>query len=266
MLGTTVRTRRERDYPKILAATLNGQDRRATLEWLAGIPPNRSRHVSLATRDAAVAEFMDTLRRLTEQWIMSGKDERDPLRELPWTRNVFWSSDTYQERIDRTLIKFIDRNPLDIVPDSNGKLAVAYSDPRGASSDYSPRDLAIYEFQRFLASDCPQRLFRCTNCNKYFVLARKPREVIQHGAFCKHCKGAGRVRGIQDSRKAKKEKMWNVAAEAWSEWTPRKRMDQKAWVVQAVRKQCGVVIQRKWVSRNVKEILARVEAQGNGKG
>lgn len=267
MLDVTVPAAPKRDQATVLAVTLNGQDRRGTLEWLAGIPPHRARQVSQATRDTAVKEFMATLRGLTEQWIASGKEQLRTIGEQSYARNCFWRSDGYQEPIERTLEKFLDRHPLPIVPDSSGKFAVAYSDPRGPASDYSPGDLAIYEFQQFLASDCPQRLFRCANCNAYFALSRKPREVIQRGAFCKDCKSAGRVRGIQEKRTAKREEMMNVAAKAWSEWTPRKQMAQKAWVVQAVRKkQCGWMIEIKWVSRNLKEILARVEAQGNGKG
>jgi len=279
MLVQPTRTRRERDYPETLAATLNGQYPRNSLGRLAGIPHDRpSFHVqgfcnpSRETRDAAVKEFLSELRRLTDQWIASGREQLKSIGEQPWSRNVLWVSDDYEESIDRTQQKFLSRNPPPILPYSDGRLAIAshlwlplplawpFPEPKLEDTLARARDLAIYEFQQFLGSDCPQRLFRCDKCNKYFVLLRKPREVIQRGAFCKQCKGAGRVKGIQEKREAQNEEMWNVAAKAWSEWTTRKRIDQKAWVVQAVSEQCGVVKQRKWVSRNLAEILARVEA------
>ena len=282
MVVQPVRTERERNYPKILATTLNGRAHRGTLEWLAGIPNDRAVRVqgfgnaSRESRDAAVREFLSTLRRLADQWIASGKDERDLFRELPWTRNVLWASNAYQERIDRTLKKFLDRHPLPIVPDSAGRFTVAYWEPRNAlwpvpepeleGTLAQARDLATYEFQKFLESDCPQRLFKCIKCEEYFALDRKPREVIQHGAYCKSCKGAGGARRVEGKRNAQRDEMLKAAAQAWSEWKCSHRSpDQREWVAQQVRKRCKVVIQRKWVSRNLDEILDRVEALKNAK-
>ena len=276
MIVQPMRTKRERDYPKILATTLNGQDRIGTLGWLAGIPHDRPSRVngfgnpSRQTRAAAVKEFLETLRGLADQWIASGKDELNSIGEQPWTRNVLWFSDKYQERIDRTLQKFLDRNPLLIVPDSAGRLAVAYSDSRSALWPFpdppltetlaKARDLAILEFQKFLESDCPQRLFKCDKCGKYFVLARKPRKVIQHGAYCENCKSAGGVRRVEGKRNAKKEEMLKAAAKAWAEWKySHSDPNQREWVVRQVKKRCRAEIQGKWVSRNLKGILEWVE-------
>jgi hypothetical protein len=81
MLVKPVRTKRERDYPEILARTLNGQDRKGTLEWLAGIPHDRPIRVqgfgnaSRESRDAAAKEFLSTLRRLADQWLASGMEQ-----------------------------------------------------------------------------------------------------------------------------------------------------------------------------------------------
>ena len=268
MLVQPARTRRERDFPGILAATLNGQYPRNSLGRLAGIPYDRpSLHVqgfcnpSRETRDAAVTEFLSELRRLTDQWIASGREQIKSIGEQPWSRNVLWFSDAYQEPIDRTLQKFLDRNPPPILPYSDGRLTIAshlwlplptvwpFPEPKLEDTLARARDLAIYEFQQFLGSDFPQRLFRCDECEKYFVLARNPRKVIQRGAYCKNCKSAGGKRRVEDQRKDERNEMLKVAAKAWGEWTRRTRIDQKGWVVQAVREQCEVVIQRKWVSR-----------------
>jgi hypothetical protein len=277
MIVQPMRTKRERDYPKILATTLNGQDRMGTLGWLAGIPHDRPSRVqgfgnpSQRTRDAAIKEFLETLRGLADQWIASGKEHLKSIGEQPWTRNVLWFSDDYQESIDRTLRKFLDRYPLPIVPDSAGRFAVAYWEPRDAPWPFpepaledtlvKARDLAILEFQKFLESDCAQRLFKCNKCGKYFALARKPREVIQHGAYCKDCKSAGGARRVEDKRNAKKQEMLKLAAEAWIEWKPsHSNPNQCEWVARQVKKRCRVEIQGKWVSRNLKKILERAEA------
>jgi len=286
MIVSPVRAAREKNYPEILAATLNGQYSRSSLGRLAGIPRDRLLpnvqnfcNPSRETRDAAVQEFLSTLKRLAEQWIASGKDERDPLREQPWSRNVLWFSDAYQEPIHITQRKFLSRNPPPILPYSDGRLTIAshlwlpaptawpFPEPKLEDTLARARDLAIYEFQQFLGSDCPQRLFRCNKCNRYFALTRKPREVIQRGAFCKRCKSAGRVRGIQIRRTTQKEKLWNVAAEAWVQFKrTHANPDQKEWVRRQVSKKCGVNFQLKWVTRNLTEILARVEALKDAKG
>ena len=283
MVVQPVRTKRERNYPKILASTLNGQDHMGTLQWLAGIPHDRPFRVqgfcnpSRQTRDAAIKDFLDTLRGLADQWIASGNEQSKSIGEQPWTRNILWFSDAYQEPIDRTLRKFLGRYPLPIVPDSAGRFAVAYWEPRDAPWPFpepaledtlaKARDLAILDFQKFLESDCPQRLFKCYACGTYFALARKPRQVIQHGAYCKNCKSAGGARRVEDKRNAEKEEMLKVAAEAWGEWkdshsTP----NQREWVARQVNKRCRVEIQGKWVSRNLKKIHQRVEALKNVKG
>ena len=283
MLVKPVRTKRERDYPEILAKTLNGQDRKGTLEWLAGIPHDRPLRVqgfgnaSRESRDAAATEFLSELRRLADQWIASGRDQLDLSREQPWTRSVRWFSDTYQERIDKTLQKFLDRNPPPIEPDSDGRLEIPshlwlprplawpFPEPKLEDTLERARDYAISEFQEFLQSDCPQRLFKCDKCRKYFALTRKPRELILHGAYCKNCKSAGGARRVEDARKAQKKEMLKTAAEAWSRWkyfhqySDRGGPDQRGWVAWQVNKRHSTDWGRKWVSRNLKNILELVE-------
>lgn len=273
-----------RDYAKSLAATLNNQDRKGILEWLAGIPLDRPsrvqgfRNASRETKDAAVKEFLNELRRLADQWIASGTDERDPVREEPWSRNVFWCSDAWQEPIEKALRKFLDRHPLPIIPDSAGRFKIAYSasreilwpfpEPKLEVTLERARDHAIFEFQRFLESDCPQRLFRCNECKKYFARDRKPREVIQHGAYCKNCKSAGGARRVEKQRDADEERLLRAAADAWVQWKKSPRNpDQRAWVATQVSERCGLGIpkQRKWVSRNMKKILQRIEVAKNAK-
>ncbi|HUA98400.1 MAG TPA: hypothetical protein VMA34_08750 [Terracidiphilus sp.] len=75
------------------------------------------------------------------------------------------------------------------------------------------------------------------------------------------------MRGIQIRRTTQKEKLWNVAAEAWVQFKrTHANPDQKEWVRRQVSKKCGVNFQLKWVTRNLTEILARVEALKDAKG
>lgn len=269
----------ERDYPEILAATLNGRDRKASLEYMAGMPGDRPSlnvqgfcNPSRETRDAAVKEFLSELARLANQWISSGRLQFKEIGEQPWERNVRWFSDAYPERIDKTFLKFLQRNPPPIEPTSDGRLEIAshlwpprlpvwpLPEPNLEDTLERARDFAIAEFQKFLESGCPQRLFKCDECSKYFALARKPRQVIQRGSYCRNCKSAGGARRVTTKRDAEKENLLGAAADEWVQWRySHRNPDQREWVARQVGNRCNVTIQRKWVSRNLKGILKRVE-------
>ena len=283
--------RGERDYPKILATTLNGQWPREFLGWLAGIPHNRPLRVqgfgnpSRETRDTAIMEFLDTLRRLADQWIASG---RDRLGEQPWSRNVFWVSDAYQERIDITLRKFMARNPPPNEFGSDGRLArlevvshlwlpkpLAWPFPEPELEDTlaRARDYAIAEFHKFLESSCPQRLFKCDGCGTYFVRARAPRKEtpIYHGTFCENCKHKGGKRRTDSTRKQRKAQMIEWAADNWPKWTKRNGV-RSEWIAEQVNKRVERqpiswdTIKGNWVTWHQAEIEAEVERRNYAKG
>ena len=189
------------------------------------------------------------------------------------SKRSVWFSDTYQEPIDRTLQKYLDRNPPPIVPDSDGRFAVAsdwpprdtawpFPEPELEDTLERARDFAISEFQRFLESDCPQRLFKCNKCQKFFALARKPREVIQHGSYCKNCKSAGGASRVKTKRNDEKKNLLKTAADAWVQWKhSHLNPNQREWVAEQVSMRCRLRIpkQGKWVSRNLKRIRELVE-------
>ncbi len=282
------------DYPKILVTTLNGQWDRAFLGWLAGIPHDRPsgirtrgfRNASRQTKDAAIKEFLLTLRQLVDQWLESGKD-RVEFVEQPWSRNVFWFSDAYQERIDRTLQKFMHRNPPPNEFSRDGRLArletVSHlwlpkpaawpsSEPELDDTLSRARDYAIAEFYKFLESRCPQRLFKCDECGAYFVRARAPRKEtrIRRGAFCEKCKHKGGARRTVDSRKRRLQEMIGWAADAWAKWKPGNRFGNRTdWVVQKVNAKLSPNQKRikvNWVSWHQTEIEIEVERRNHAKG
>jgi len=281
--------RGKRDYPKVLADTLNGQFPRNSLGRAAGIPYDRpSLHVqgfcnpSRETRDAAVTEFLDTLRRLADQWIASGKDQ---LGEKPWSRNIRWFSDTYQEPIDRILRKFLQRNPPPIEPGSDGRLETAshlwlpvplawpFPEPKLEDTLAQARDFAILEFQKFLESSCPQRLFKCDGCRTYFVRAKAPRKEtpIYHGTFCENCKHKGGKRRTDSTRKQRKTQMIEWAAECWTKWTEGSGV-RSEWVADRVNARINGqpiswgTIKGNWVTWHQAEIEAEVERRNYAKG
>ena len=286
-------TRRgERDYPKILATTLNGGWPRNFLGWLAGIPkdhPPNTRmsgfcNASRETRDAAVKEFLDTLRRLADQWIASGREQ---LGEQPWSRNVFWVSDAYQERIDRTLQKFMDRNPPPHEFGRDGRLARLeavshlwlhkpvtwpFPEPELGETLARARDHAISEFQKFLESSCPQRLFKCDGCGTYFVRARAPKKEtpIYKGTFCEtKCKHKGGARRTLESRNRRLLERVGWVADALESWKPTNRHGPKnEWVLERLNKKLGDGNHKKvnFLTKHRVKIEAELERRRNAKG
>jgi len=283
------------DYPKILVTTLNGQWDRGFLGWLAGIPHDRPsgirtpgfRNASRETRDAAISEFLHTLRQLVDQWLESGKD-RVKFAEQPWSRNVFWVSDTYQERIDRRLQKFMDRNPPPNEFGRDGRLAPLetvshlwmpkpaawpFPEPELEDTLARARDHGIAEFQKFLGSSCPQRLFKCDGCGTYFVRTRTPKKetAIYHGAFCERCKHKGGARRTGTSRNRRLQEMIGWAADAWVKWKPKKPFVERSdWVTEKVNAKLlragRDLIKVNWVSRHRAEIEIEVERRNYAKG
>ena len=278
-----------RDYPKVLADTLNGKFPRNSLGRAAGIPCDRpSLHIqgfcnpSRETRGAAVTEFLDTLRRLADQWIASGRDQ---LGEQPWSRNVFWVSDAYQERIDITLRKFLQRNPPPIWSGSDGRLETAthlwlptplawpFPEPELEDTLARARDFAIYEFQKFLESSCPQRLFKCDECGRYFVRVKAPRKEtpIYHGTFCENCKHKGGKRRTDSTRKQRKTQMIEWAAECWTKWTEGSGV-RSEWVADRVNARINGqpiswgTIKGNWVTWHQAEIEVEAERRNHAKG
>jgi hypothetical protein len=135
------------------------------------------------------------------------------------------------------------------------------------------KDFAISEFQKFLESSFPQRLFKCDGCRTYFVRARAPRKEtpIYHGTFCEDCKHKGGARRTDSTRKQRKAQMIEWAAEYWPKWTERRGV-RSEWVAEQVNEWIEGqpinwgTIKGNWVTWHQAEIEAVVEGKNHAKG
>lgn len=138
---------------------------------------------------------------------------------------------------------------------------------------------AVLWFILLLNSGYAQRLDRCTFCKRYFVRRRemKSGQVYKRGgASCSNCRGQVSKARTSDTRINAKDRMLNVAAEAWATWKKtHKTPDRYLAVSKRVNAKCPkevLITTRKdqieslWVKRNEREILARVERNSVGKG
>jgi hypothetical protein len=267
--------RGKRDYPEIIAETLNEKWPKDFLGIMAGIPapmpgcPDAPQEV----RDAAVAEFLRTLRWLADQWLDSGKQSA----EQPWSRNVDWSSDAYPKPITETLLEFRDRNPPLVVANRDGRFAIFPMGPRKHSSwatmlsecidpQQHARDLAIAQFVLLLESSCPQRLFRCDNeeCAQYFALMRRPREMIKQGTYCSEyeCRKQASAKRMESTGDRRRSILVGFAADIWEQWKPdSKHGALEEWVAKQVRKrqrETDKPISRRWVTTHMHRIEAEI--------
>jgi hypothetical protein len=251
---------------------------------MAGIPapmpgcPSAPQEV----RDIAGKEFLSVLRELANQWLDSGKQSV----EEPWSRTADWRSDKYPKTIIETLSEFRDRNPPIVLPNKDGQFDIVPMGPIRHSSwatmlsqSIDPlqhaRDLAIAQFVLLLRSSCPQRLFRCDECGKFFVLDREPRKVIKQGTYCpkSECRkraSAKRMKSTSDRRHSIFE---GIAADVWDKWTPNCG-PREVWIAKQVnlrtakmnvtsgkksaRKSPYKSITRRWVTEHMQRIEVEV--------
>lgn len=225
--------RGKRVFPRDFANTLNEKWRKGALAVMAGIPepmldcPPAPPEV----RDAAVSEFLSTLRGLADQWLASGRTQLKRFGERPWSRSVNWFSDDYPKPIAETLLDFRDRNPPRVVLNGNGRFSIATMGPLNHSSwatmlsqsinlQQHAKDNAIAQFVLLLDSSCPQRLFRCDYkvCGEFFVLARNPREQIAHGTYCSKCKKHASARRMASTSKKRHNDLVGFAADVLEEY------------------------------------------------
>jgi hypothetical protein len=280
--------RGKREYPEYLAITLNEQWRKGTLGVLAGIPepmpgcPSAPQEI----RDAAGKEFLSTLRELVNQWIESGRLQLKQFGEQPWSRNVQWCSNDFPKPIAKTLLEFRDRNPPLVVLNGDGRFAIAPMGPVGHSSwgtmlsqsidpQQHARDKAISQFTLLLETRCPQRLFRCDECGRYFVLAREPRKIIKLGTYCSRseCRKRASAKRMESTSKGRHSALERFAAEVWEKWTPNCG-SREVWIAKQVncrtseikvnsgkkseRKSPYKPITRRWVTEHMQRIEAEV--------
>lgn len=254
---------------------------------VAGVPlpmPGR-KPAPKGIRDAAIDEFLSTLRGLVNQWIDSGRLRVEANGEHPLDRSITTPVPGYAETLEIRLQRFFAMYPPHIVsgPTSASEFFASFAPiyfssweslPNKSSDDLleRARDYAMFQFVRLLDSPGRYRIFRCDKCGQYFAKQRTPkREGIQRGTFCPKHKAQGARLRMEELRKRKREILFDTAAKAWAGWLREHRLGtegsppQLKAVAARVNKKHETSFRRNWVSTNLKEILARVEAQGNGK-
>ena len=219
-------------------------------------------------RAAALLEFDNTLRSLTDQWIDSGKDRQDAIVDEPHRRTILWCSTRFPEPIFETLRMFWERNRPRVIVGSDGRSTLrpepkAFLNPEDLSLE--ARERAIYCFQRLLDSPIRERLCRCDGCRAYFVRARTPKRntPMFRGVFCPNCKGKGSVQRMNSTRENRKKQLVELAAELWTKWKPIAQYgDRSKWVAERMNKKqrtLGTFITGKWVTQHQEEIKAEAE-------
>jgi hypothetical protein len=220
-------------------------------------------------RAAALLEFDNTLRSLTDQWIDSGKDRRaGTLVDAPHSRNILGRSPRFPEPIFQKLVTFWERNRPQVIVGIDGRSTLnpepkRYLNPKDLSLE--SRERAIYYFQRLLDSPMRESLSRCDWCGAYFVRARAPKKdtPIFRGTFCPNCKGKGSLKRMNATRENRTHKMVELAAELWPKWKPTRQHGKRSkWIAEKMNKTLshrGEKITGKWITQHQQEIEAETE-------
>jgi predicted RNA-binding Zn ribbon-like protein len=216
----------DQDY---LLASLNGarafgEERRAATEapnhavqmkdgsW-SGLLPAPDRDYEEAGR-----MFIAELRELVDQWLASGRDEgvdEPPRRNL---RRALAAQ--------RALEGWAMHQQTRIIPWISGEwiVTVGWAESSLTGRD-SPKTAAIDEARRLFAmlmwSTTKQALFKCDHpgCGQYYFLER-PRKLYKRGTFCsQHVNRASATRGTIKAREDEQERLLEVAAGAFMEWS-----------------------------------------------
>ncbi|MFZ0742977.1 MAG: hypothetical protein WAM85_01145 [Terracidiphilus sp.] len=218
-----------------------------------------------------------------DQWLDSGRLQLKANGEQPFERSVKVAVPGHAETIEMRLQRFFARyQPRVLIgsgPDEMfAHFGLVYFSSWESLANKSTEDLlksaqdyAIYQFVLLLDSPSRHRLFRCDECGDYFILKKNPKREIQRGTFCPKHKAQGAAARMEALRNRRTGKLLDTAAKTWINWQRQHRNDeqggpeQRAWVADQVNKKHETDFKRNWVSTNLEEILARVEALKDGK-
>jgi hypothetical protein len=264
----------EKTTPMYVADLANGKRKKLVVVQVLGLGGLR---MEQAIQDSTFSEFRNTLRGLLNQWIASGRPNRELNGDEPLKRNVRWSSIQYPTPLRDTLKRFSDDGLLTIMPDADTgaptwRMALRHGPKKLRAPALIAKEFAIAWFYRLLGSVSPQRLSLCDECGKYFVHIRTPKKdiPIKGEICCPNCKGKGGAKRSIRSREALRDDMAKAAVDALNEWRPSHRNpDRRLWVVNQLNKQFGhrrnAHITRRWLSekRTLKAIQAEIGRRNN---
>lgn len=116
-------------------------------------------------------------------------------------------------------------------------------------------------FHAFMKATWRYRLGKCARCQAYFILKVNPsKKPYIRGMHCSDCKSPASAGASAKTKRADREqKLLNLAARVWSAWRPAPEFKERnQWVAEQVSDLLGEkrAIQRNWVTRHEKEIMA----------
>lgn len=230
--------------------------------WIS-FPPTSNNYTPEAI-SRADGVFLTTLRALVDQWIDSGISQ-DGI-ETPSSRFVRPALKGCSESLFDILRGWLGRNMPKPALLGNGKIGILdrRPEPYGLELDVYARETAIYYLKELLECPAPHRLRRCKRCRIYFARKRERKGDIKRGSYCGKCEPIGATERTKLSRQRRKNEILEAAAQLWPQWAKSNRHSSQAeWVAMQVNKrvQTGWLIQRKWVTQNKEQILARVNQQ-----
>ena len=207
----------------------------------------------------ANAIFLETLRKLVDQWIDSGLDEYG--METPSARYVREVPKGYKQSLFDILLGWLSRNMPKPAMMNDGRIGIQETRPypHGIDAETYARETAIYFLKELLDATDRDRFSRCNNseCRTYFLRKRIHKGTIKRGSYCGKCQLIGGAERTRISRQRRKDEQLRAAAEAWKSWNRTSRYPrQHEWVVAHVNRQFKnwQPIKAKWVTQNLTQI------------
>jgi hypothetical protein len=126
-------------------------------------------------------------------------------------------------------------------------------------------------FHALMVAPWRYQLAKCKRCYTYFTLNIRPSKTpYVRGMHCPACKSIASADASAKTKRAEREEqLLSMAAEVWPSWRPAPRFgERKVWVAKRVSTLLGErnAIQRNWVTRHEKDIVAKVKERAHAKG
>ncbi len=147
----------------------------------------------------------------------------------------------------------------------HGDTPATYTHPNMPEDVIAAANLrSIILFHAFMKAPWRYRLGKCRRCQAYFVLKVNPSKTpYVRGMHCSECKSPASAGASAKTKRAEREQqLLSLAADVWSSWHPTAEFGERnAWIAGRVCKLLGEkkAIQRNWVTRHEKEIIAELK-------
>jgi hypothetical protein len=224
------------------------------------IRPGKRVPASRADYEEGARRFTARLRGLVDEWLdhAQSEDGYQPQNRLPGPLGI------------QALVDFENSNPVKVYRGPNGERELilpverrtigtnGLEDPIGDSEREALRLFA--EFMDEI--DLKNHLAKCGRCGTYYRNQRKLAETYKTGTFCGRCRSRETAASSQSERRKKeKERVWELAVEAWKVWESRpRRIHRSVWIADQVNGGLGPRdkrIRRNWVTKHQNEIALR---------